>query len=101
VVSGDKPTEVKMWAANNPEKRDFRLMTIGPAYKSSALTSADGKTWIAHLDKPQKGWTAYFVEMTFASGMKYPFKFTTAVRVTPDTLPFPAPKPNGKIEDLP
>jgi len=101
VVSGDKPTEVKMWAANNPEKRDFRLMTIGPAYKSSTLTSADGKTWIAHLGKPQKGWTAYFVEMTFASGMKYPFKFTTAVRVTPDTLPFPAPKPNGKIEDLP
>jgi len=29
--------------------------------------------------------------MTFPSGGKYPFKFTTGVRVTPDVLPFPAP----------
>jgi hypothetical protein len=25
--------------------------------------------------------------------MKYPFKFTTAVRVIPDVLPFPSPEP--------
>jgi hypothetical protein len=41
------------------------------------------------------------VEMTYPSGGKYPFKFTTAVRVAPDTLPYPAPKPSGRIEDLP
>jgi len=52
------------------------------------------------VEKPEKGWSAYFVEMTYPSGGKYPFKFTTAVRVTPDTLPYPAPKPSGKIEDL-
>jgi PhoPQ-activated pathogenicity-related protein len=101
VTCGDQPAEVKMWAANNPEKRDFRLMTIGPAYKSTVLTPGNGKTYIAHPDKPEKGWTAYFVELTFPSGTKYPFKFTTAVRVTPDTLPYPAPKATGKIADLP
>jgi PhoPQ-activated pathogenicity-related protein len=101
VTSADKPSEVKLWAANNPEKRDFRLMTLGPAYKSRTLTSTDGKTWVGHPDRPAKGWTAYFVELTFPSGSKYPFKFTTAVRVTPDTLPFPAPKATGKISDLP
>jgi hypothetical protein len=39
--------------------------------------------------------------MTYPSGGKYPFKFTTGVRVTPDTLPFPAPKPSSTIADLP
>jgi PhoPQ-activated pathogenicity-related protein len=101
VTCGEQPAEVKMWAANNPDKRDFRLMTIGPVYKSTMLTAGSNKTYIAHPDKPQKGWTAYFVELTFPSGTKYPFKFTTAVRVTPDTLPYPAPKTTGKIADLP
>lgn len=47
---------------------------------------------MARVKKPAKGWTAFFVELTFPSGCKYPFKFTTAVRVTPDTLPYPPPK---------
>jgi PhoPQ-activated pathogenicity-related protein len=100
VTSVDKPSEVKLWVANNPEKRDFRLMTIGPAYKSEVVTSKGDNVYIGHVEKPEKGWSAYFVELTFPSGGKYPYKFTTAVRVTPDTLPFPAPKPAGKIEDL-
>jgi len=101
VTSVDKPTEVKLWVATNPEHRDFRLQTIGPAYTSTVLTSKGDNLYVGHVDKPKKGWTAYFVEMTYPSGCKYPFKFTTAVRVTPETLPFPAPKPAGKIEDLP
>jgi PhoPQ-activated pathogenicity-related protein len=88
----DKPTQVRLWQANNPEKRDFRLMSIGPAYKDSVLTERAGGTYLAQVEKPPKGWTAYFVELTFPSGSKYPFKFTTPVRVTPDVLPFPAPK---------
>jgi PhoPQ-activated pathogenicity-related protein len=101
VTSADSPTEVKLWAATNPEKRDFRLDSIGEAYKSTVLAPAKSNVWIGHVEKPAKGWTAYFVEMTYPSGGKYPFKFTTAVRVTPDTLPFPAPKSTGKIADLP
>ena len=101
VTSIDKPSEVKLWAAHNPEHRDFRLMTIGKAYQGSVLTSRGDNVYIGHVDKPEKGWTAFFVEMTYPSGGKYPFKFTSAVRVTPDTLPYPAPKPNGRIADLP
>ena len=101
VTSVDTPNEVKLWAASNPEKRDFRLMTIGPAYKSTVLTSTGDNVYLGHVEKPEKGWTAYFVELTYPSGGKYPFKFTTAVRVTPDRLPYPLPKPSGKIEDLP
>ncbi len=101
VTSVDKPSEVKLWVASNPEKRDFRLESIGPAYKSSMVTSKGDNVYVGHVEKPEKGWTAYFLEMTYPSGGKYPFKFTTAVRVTPDTLPYPAPKPRGKISDLP
>lgn len=100
VTSVDKPTEVKLWVATNPEKRDFRLLSIGPAYKSSPIAGS-GNVYVGHIEKPAKGWSAYFVELTYPSGGKYPFTFTTAVRVYPDTLPFPKPNPHGKIEDLP
>jgi PhoPQ-activated pathogenicity-related protein len=90
----EKPTAVKLWQATNAEHRDFRLMTIGAAYRSSDLSEQAGGIYIGRVARPETGWTAYFVELTYASGGKYPFKFTTAVRVTPDTEPFPAYQPN-------
>jgi PhoPQ-activated pathogenicity-related protein len=95
VTSQDKPSAVKLWQATNPEHRDFRLESIGPAYKSTDLTEQGKGVYVGHVTAPEKGWTAYFVEMTYPTGGKYPFKFTTAVRVNPDTEPFPAyvPKP--------
>jgi hypothetical protein len=48
---------------------------------------------VAKVPAPEKGWTAYLVELTFASGGKYPFKFSTEVSVVPDVLPFKFPKP--------
>jgi PhoPQ-activated pathogenicity-related protein len=93
----DAPQEVKLWQATNPEKRDFRLAALGPAYKSTVLTETGKGSYVAKIDNPEKGWTAAFVEMTFQGSGKYPLKFTTAVRVTPETLPFPLPKPSGKL----
>jgi PhoPQ-activated pathogenicity-related protein len=94
VTSKTKPAAVKLWQATNPQARDFRLMTIGPAYQSSDLQDQGGGVYVARVPAPEKGWTAYFVELTYPSGGKYPFKFTTAVRVNPDTEPFPAYRPN-------
>ena len=91
VVAKDRPEMVTLWQATNPDARNFRLDAIGPAYKSTVLTPSGPNTWIARVPKPAKGWTAYFVELTFASGGTLPLKMTTAVRVTPDTLPFAAP----------
>jgi PhoPQ-activated pathogenicity-related protein len=93
----DKPAAVKLWQAANAEKRDFRLASIGKAYQSTDLTDEGGGVYVARIKAPEKGWTASFVELTFPSGGKYPLKFTTAVRITPDTLPFPAHKPSGKL----
>jgi PhoPQ-activated pathogenicity-related protein len=101
VTSKDKPSAVKLWQATNPEHRDFRLETLGAKYQGSDLTDQGGGVYIAHVAAPEKGWTAYFVELTYPSGGKHPFKFTTAVRVNPDTEQFPAYVPKRKAEPRP
>lgn len=91
VQCDDKPTAITLWQATNPNARDFRKETLGAAYKATELPFAtDGKYRIA-LTKPEKGYTASFVELTYPSGGKYPLKVTTGVKITPDTYPFPAP----------
>lgn len=79
-----KPTEVKLWTATNPKARDFRLETLGPLYQSQALNEKDPGLYSARVAKPDSGFTAYFVELTFPSDGPSPFKFTTDVRVIPD-----------------
>ena len=88
VVTKDQPSEVKLWQATNPEARDFRLETLGPKYTSTVLTDQGGGAYVGKVPEPTKGWTAFFVELTFPTGNPAPFKFTTQVRVLPDTLPF-------------
>ncbi|MEW6130676.1 MAG: PhoPQ-activated pathogenicity-related family protein [Acidobacteriota bacterium] len=92
VQTKDQPTEVKLWQATNAKARDFRLDTIGAVYKSSVLTAKKAGMYHAQIAAPMEGFTAYFVELTFPSGGKYPLKLTTGVRVTPDKLPFAVPK---------
>ncbi len=87
VIPKDKPREVNLWQATNPNARDFRLDVIGKAYQSSPLTVAADGTYSARVAKPEKGFTAFFVELVYDSGGKYPFKFTTEISVVPDVLP--------------
>ena len=82
------PKEAKLWQATNPKARDFRLEIIGPAWKSSDLAAASPGKYVAKVPKPEEGWTAFFVELTFDSGGPLPYKFTTEVHVVPETLPF-------------
>jgi PhoPQ-activated pathogenicity-related protein len=88
VVTKDKPAEVKLWQATNPEARDFRIETLGPKYTSTVLADQGGGVYVGKVPEPAKGWTAFFVELAFPSGNPAPFKFTTEVRVLPDTLPY-------------
>ncbi len=83
-----KPAQVMLWTATNPTARDFRLETIGKAWQSAPLTGNDKSVYDARVKAPEKGWTAYFVELQFDSGMATPYRFSTEVRVVPDTLPF-------------
>jgi PhoPQ-activated pathogenicity-related protein len=87
IETKDKPREVNLWQANNPEARDFRLDKIGPAYKKATLEDQGGGVYIARVPTPEKGWTAFFAELVFDSGEKVPHKFTTQVHILPDRLP--------------
>ncbi len=87
VTAKTRPTQVNLWTATNPDARDFRLETIGKAWKSSSLTGTERGTYQVQVPAPEKGWTAYFVELTFDSGTPLPYRFSTEVRVVPDTLP--------------
>ena len=52
------------------------------------MSQSDGG-YLAQVEKPAKGWTAYMVELTYsAKGQPAPFKFTTEVKVVPDILPY-------------
>ncbi len=97
VTTKNTPSAVKLWQGTNPKHRDFRMEAVGPIFRSTDLQPAGKGVYVAKVDKPAQGWTAYFVELTFPSSIKHPFKFTTAVRVTPDTLPFGEPVP-GKTK---
>jgi len=91
----DKPTEVNLWQATNPQARDFRVDTIGKAYTSSPLTPRADGSYVGHVAKPPQGFTAFFVELVYPSGHAFPFKFTTEVSVVPDILPFKMPAPQA------
>lgn len=99
VFTLNKPIEVRLWQATNPESRDFRKQTIGEAWTSEVLPDLGGGVYVAKVEPPEKGWTAYLVELTFPSGTQYPFKFTTDVVVVPKETPFkytpPAEPPQG------
>ncbi len=89
-----KPTQVVMWQANNPKARDFRLDTIGKAYTSTILDDKGGGLFIAKIDKPDPGFTVFFIEATFPTKTSQ-LKLTSGVRITPDTLPS-GPPPRKK-----
>jgi PhoPQ-activated pathogenicity-related protein len=95
VVSKARPSAVVVWQAVNPKARNFRQDAIGNAYVSTPLQPSGPNTWVARVAPPAAGWTAFFVELTFPGGGKYPLKVTTGVRVLPDTLPY-GPPPRGR-----
>lgn len=102
VRSKVKPLEVNLWQGSNPKARDFRVDSIGKAFAPTRLTAQKDGSYVGRVAKPAKGFTAYFVEVAYPSGTKYPFKFTTEVQVTPDVLPYrwedakPITAPEGK-----
>ena len=90
-----KPLEIKLWQATNPDSRDFRVDTIGKSWTSSDLAAASDGKYIAKVDAPEKGYTAFMVELRYNGSPGLPMVFSTGVKVVPDTLPFPPyePKP--------
>lgn len=98
VIAKARPTEARLWQATNEKARDFRLETVGEAWQSLPLEPVKGAdhTYEATVAKPDKGWTAFFIELTFPSGTATPLKLTTEVRVVPESRPHKYRPPTRK-----
>lgn len=90
-----RPKAVKLWQANNPKARDFRLETLGPVWKSTDVADSGNSTYTAQVAKPEAGWTAYMMELTYDVGAPTALKVTTDVKVIPDVLSHSSPTPNA------
>lgn len=84
----DAPQQAMLWQATNPDARDFRLESIGPQWKGTALAADADGTYVAKVPPPSKGWTAFFIEFTYPAKGYATLKLTTQVRIVPDVLPF-------------
>jgi PhoPQ-activated pathogenicity-related protein len=93
VTSAVRPKAVKLWQANNPNTRDFRLEVVGPAWWPTTLDAAADGSFTGGIPAPAKGWSAFMIELTYDIGAPVPIKMTTPVWVAPDKLPHAAPKP--------
>lgn len=87
VTAIDKPKEVKLWQATNPNARDFRIDSLGPVWKSNSVNADSNGEYIDRVKTPEKGFTAFFMELTYPGPGRYPAKFTTQVKVIPDVYP--------------
>ena len=77
---------------------------MGKIWEETPLTEKSKGVYEATLAAPAEGWTAHLVELTFAAGPDgTPIKFTTPVKVLPETLPFeyelPAEAPKGYLSN--
>lgn len=89
VETHDTAAQVKLWQATNPDARDFRLATLGPAWTERVLKPSSAGVYEAKPPRPERGWTAFMIELTYKNtGGPAPLKFTTGVHVEPDVTPY-------------
>lgn len=92
VRTTQQPRAVRLWTAENPEARDFRLETLGPGWTSRRLAADRDGFFRVRLPEPKRGWRAYVVEATFGAFHAYGQQvYTTGVYVVPEALPHPSP----------
>jgi len=88
VTPEDAAAAVTLWRATNPDARDFRANVFGNGWSGEPLVKDGGGCYTAKVERPEQGYTAFFVELTFDSPGEHPLKFTTGTRVVPDIEPF-------------
>ncbi|MCA9149723.1 MAG: PhoPQ-activated pathogenicity-related family protein, partial [Planctomycetales bacterium] len=82
------PKRAVLWQAVNEKARDFRVDTIGRAYKNTEIKGTESGEFTVTLSPPGMGWSASLVQCEFDVGAPTPMRLTTGVRILPDVLPF-------------
>ncbi|MDQ7978120.1 PhoPQ-activated protein PqaA family protein [Paraburkholderia sp. SARCC-3016] len=65
--SSEPPKTLALWSATNPHARDFRL-ACGIRYTANPIAPTDDGTIDAPIREPETGWSAFFIEATYADG---------------------------------
>ena len=86
VDSNNPPAQIKLWAANNTETRDFRIDVFGPGWTETVIPLQENSIYEIPISAPEKGWKGHFVELTYTGDA--PIKVTTGIKVLPETYPF-------------
>ena len=92
VTVTEKPAVARLWHANNPESRDFRLKTDK---LKKYLFSEEDISFSCHtqcqytlkMPSPKSGWDAYFVQLNYANNVAPDLVVTTPVFIYPDDYP--------------
>jgi hypothetical protein len=88
------PNEVYLWQATNPQARDFRLESLGAAWKKSRLPESGKGVYLGKVEMPAQGYTAYAIELRYREKALADYVneltqvYTTEVQVLPDDLPY-------------
>nr|XP_039256777.1 autocrine proliferation repressor protein A-like isoform X1 [Styela clava] len=102
VTTDTKPVRVSAWTATtlSQDRRDFRLNILdpkdslnGPIPQNVMWIGSDvttiSETHFSHsVDKPEKGWTAFFIQLGFLGPNGTIFECTTETNIAPNTFPF-------------
>ena len=87
-----EPKAARAWVCHNPAARDFRkdtLLQAGLSYKATHIKPVDSSPWTYQFCPvtPDKGWTAFFIELVFDNASYPDLILTSGVRITPDVYP--------------
>ncbi|HOZ46263.1 MAG TPA: PhoPQ-activated pathogenicity-related family protein [Candidatus Hydrogenedentes bacterium] len=88
VTTPSATTAVQLWQVTNPKARDFRVDVVGKAWTPTNLEDRGGGVFEAHVETPPEGWTAFLIQLSFASPTNMALKCSSPVRVVPNTLPY-------------
>jgi PhoPQ-activated pathogenicity-related protein len=81
VVKPEKtPVAAYLWKAAAPT-RDFRLMTIGEAWKSTPLEPTARGWYRGRVERPEEGYVAYYIEIEYPSALGFNYGLTTIMQL--------------------
>jgi len=101
VRASPAPLAARLWRARNPDARDFRLDTIGEAWRATELEPVQRGEYAVSVVPPASGWRAYFVELAYPSPQPGLCEvYSTRVFVTPEVRPFEGAQPATAVAGL-
>jgi len=85
-----KPVSVKLWQAYNRFSRAFILNCyLTCLWKSEELFDQGNGTYVGSVEIPNRGYTAYMLEVEYDVDFKYNFVTSTGVYIVPDEYEHP------------